>query len=473
MPSTEEVLQKIISAKHCEGHTWAEIGRAVGLSGSAARCRYARRDNSTFPLGYMPVPCPICDPYSTDFSFKEGLNTAELRARLSDDKNIHTLEDLLVYCNVNLDVWKIYDWGVKQWAVGAKDKRGELNWENGKIVDGHLAYSGVSVTPLWSVWAKFVRRKPVAVIPEIHPIVATIERVDTPAPERAGVKWVLIGADGHIGYVKKNMRLVPFHNRRVVHAFLQVAQFLQPEIIVLDGDWTDCAELSDKYLRDPNMTGLMQASLAEGYWIRHQLRVLCPHSKIYELEGNHEVRLNKYLIARAPAVYGLTAINCDIPALSFPGLLNLDHLDIEWVPGYPDNELWIADHALIIHGDSISGVPGATARKILEKYEDIKTVFGHTHRRERANQTRRRRHSRIFGEAVGIGTFADLEGPIPAKSKNFNWQNGFGVMCLDEEDAEIYDVGVSQDGSAIWQGLRFHGEDYTPELIRSFPDFNW
>lgn len=459
------ILRRLISAKECGKHTWGEIGAHVDLSGTAARSRYSRRDRNI-----AAGPCPICNPQ--EFSFQEGGNTAILNVKL-DNTNFHTLEEILEYCQIDLDTWNYVDWGIKHWAVGAKDKQGELVWKDGKIVEGHLSYKGVSVTPLWSAWVKFVRRKPIAVLPEIKPIVATVTPLPAPEPKNAGVRHCLVGADGHVGYIRDGGKLIPFHNRQCIHAFIQVAQFMQPEYIVLDGDWLDCAELSDKYLRDPAMVGLLQPALAEIFWILHQLRTLCPNSKTYYVEGNHCERLNRYLISHAPAIYNLRAINCEVPALSFQSLLDLESLGVEWVGGYPDNELWFEDHVLVIHGDVTSSVPGATAKKVLDKYEDVVTVFGHIHRRERANQTRRRRDGRVFGEAVGIGTLADLEGPIPAKTTNFNWQNSFGVICFDEDDAEVYDASLSQAGEVMWRGLRFSGEDYTDTLRESFPDFHW
>ena len=475
MPDT---INRIIAGRRCpRGHAWDQIGSSLGMSADAVRKRHSRACGAGVEASNE---CPVCGGISPnlDFNNVEGLsfeecgNVATLRATLADPGNIHDLDTLLELCKVDLGTWRVLDWGVKQWAVGAKDKQGQLNWEDGKIVDGHLRYHGVSVTPLWSVWAKFVRIVPVPVVPEIRPVVSAIAPVVCSKPVGDGLQTCLVGADGHVGY-RKNGSLVPFHNRRAVHAFLQVAAFIQPDQIVLAGDWTDAPELSDKYLRDPDMVGVLQPAIAEGHWIRHQLRLLCPSSKIYEMCGNHEDRLRKYLVARAPSVYGLRAANCEVAALSWAALLDLPGLGIEWMDGYPDNQLWLADHAMVYHGDVVSNVPGGTARKVLEKYEDVKTVFGHIHRRERANQTRRRRDGRVMGEAVAVGTLADLDGPIPAQGHDLNWQNSFGVVCYDGSDAEIYDVGVSQVGVAFWNGLRFEGEDYVSQLRADMPEFLW
>ncbi len=466
------MLEQLVAARHC-GHTWPEIMEHTGLTPGKSRIPYYRAmKKGLYQEGDMPCPCPICTDAVGSTSFEETGNTATLRATLADPGNIHDLDTLLELCRVDLSTWRVLDWGVKQWAVGAKDKQGQLNWEDGKIVDGHLSYNGVSVTPLWSVWAKFVRIVPVPVCPVVQPMLSVVTPIVAPPVANGGLKTCLIGADGHFGY-KRCGRLVPFHNRRMVHAFLQIAHFIQPDVIVLDGDWTDAAELSDKFLRLPDMTQMLQPTIAEGHWVRHQLRTLCPKSKIYELEANHEERAVRYLVSRAPAFYDLKAANCEVAALSWENLLGLSQLGIEWLAGYPDNGLWLTDFLMIMHGNVVSNVPGGTARKILEKFEDVKTVSGHIHRRERANQTRKRRNGRVMGEAVVVGTFADLEGPIPAQTNDFNWQNSFGVVYYSDDDAEIHDVGVSQDGIAFWQGLRFEGEDYVGQLRADLPDFRW
>ena len=157
-----ETLHDLAAMRACGGgHSWEEIAQRLGVSWQTARGQWRRNCN-----GSEPGPCPICGEVEHRSGWSEQGNYAEATAH---GGRIRTLDQLLDAAAVDLDTWNIVDWGVKKWEVGAKIEVGRLVFDKGRI-SGELNKQGLGVQDLWSVWAKFVRRVPVAVRPAVQPI---------------------------------------------------------------------------------------------------------------------------------------------------------------------------------------------------------------------------------------------------------------------------------------------------------------
>lgn len=472
----DSTLTCIVAAKHCaEGHTWREIGDKLNLTRQAVRRRYQRRDESEYPGGAMPAPCPICRPPgqgADGMRWKEHGNYGEAA---STGHRIQTLTALLAAAEVDLEQWVIRDWGVKKWEVGAKIKTGHLEWDEGKI-DGYLDYKGLGVQDLWSVWAKFIRREPVFVQPTIQPVQCDCQYTNPPIRTgHPGTRRALIGADAQVGFYLPEISgpLVPFHDRLAIDVFIQLAADLQPDLIVLLGDWNDLPEWTDKFLRSPEFQRLTQPAIEEGHWVRRRLREVCPNSRIEEHEGNHERRMVDYIathLAMAANLKRADEVHM-APVLSVPYLLALDRLGITWVDGYPNDEAWLNDELRLVHGDTASSIPGGTARKYVDESEES-VIFGHIHRRESASLTKRTRHGIRTIEARGIGCLCRIDGAVPARSDRNNWQQSVAIVDYTDDDHNIYDVEIRQ-GRAIWNGRQFVGRDYVEDLRRDNDRWQW
>lgn len=469
----DDFLTTIVAMKHCGRHTWKDMGEYLGWTANMVRGRYRRRSRKEFPKGFMPAPCPVCQAPSekSKIWFEESDNYAEAG---SVDTRIKTLQGLLEAAKVDLETWLIKDWGVKKWEVGAKIKEGHLEWEQGKI-DGYLDYRGLGVQDLWSVWAKFIRKEPVFLLPTIQPIQCAISFPRIARPNKNGIKRALIGADAQVGFCLPRVQgeLVPFHDRLAIDCFTQIAAHLQPDVIILLGDWNDLPEWTDKFVRSPEFKRLTQPALEEGHFIRRRLREACPDSRIEEHEGNHEVRMPNFVAGHLAAAANLKRADqlFNAPVLSIPFLLALDTLGIEWVDNYPNGMSWLYNGLRVEHGDVVSSVPGGTAKKILDDSEES-VIFAHIHRRESASQTKRTRHGIRTIEARGIGCLCRIDGGVPARSDRNNWQQSVAVVDYTEDDHNIYDIEI-KEGRAIWNGQIFQGKDYTENLTKSFPDWKW
>jgi hypothetical protein len=469
----DSTLTAIVAAKHCGQHTWREIGEHFGLAKTTVRARYLHRNKREYPKNEMPRDCPICNPSPEPehLRFEESSNYAEAS---STGDRIQTLDQLLAAAEVDLETWQVRDWGVKKWEVGAKIKSGHLEWDDGKI-DGYLDYKGLGVQPLWSVWAKFIRREPQFIYPTIRPVECNYQYKNPPRMGHAGTSRALIGADAQMGFCLPEVSgpLVPFHDRAAIDLFIQLAADLQPDVVVLLGDWNDLPEWTDKFVRSPEFMRLTQPAIEEGHWVRRRLRQACPNSRIEEHEGNHEVRMPEFIAVHLAAAANLKRADemHMAPVLSIPYLLALDALGIEWVGNYPNDDSWLNDELRLVHGDMASNIPGGTARKYVEDGEES-VIFGHVHRRESASLTKRTRGGIRTIEARGIGCLCRIDGAVPARSARNNWQQSVAIVDYTEDDHNIYDVEI-KNGRAIWNGRQFVGHDYVDDLRRDNDRWNW
>lgn len=72
---------------------------------------------------------------------------------------IHTLDELLEYCKVDLSIWEVERFVVNKWELGRKDRQVDLTYTNG-LANGSVLDTGkVNVEPLFQVKATLIRRK--------------------------------------------------------------------------------------------------------------------------------------------------------------------------------------------------------------------------------------------------------------------------------------------------------------------------
>jgi len=96
---------------------------------------------------------------------------------------------------------------------------------------------------------------------------------------------------------------IPFHEESAIDAALEWGKAKGVNTIVLGGDYMDCYGLSH-FLKDPRKRDLqyeLDAGYEELYYIQNKLH----KAKIIFLPGNHERRLDKYLMLKAPELFSV------------------------------------------------------------------------------------------------------------------------------------------------------------------------
>ena len=455
-----------VAAKRCpEGHSWREIADGIGQK-SWKRCRawFLR-----WPKGEQAGACPIC--HRAGSSFEEHGNYAE--ATVTDER-ITTLDELLARCAVDLETWAVRDWGVKKWEVGAKIKEGHLEWTAGAL-DGHLTYKGLGVQDLWSVWAKFIRRAPVQILPAVQPAMVAVSWAAPADKEREGAERAFVICDCQFGFRKRvrDAKLVPFHDRRVLDVALQICEDEQPDLILFLGDTADLADWSGKFIKEPSFYFTTQPMVLEVPWWLAQFRERCQDARIVVSQGNHEARMPNALLTHLAAAYGLRAADeLELPPqMSLPRLWALHQLGVEWAGGYPDDEVWLSPWLRAKHGNKASAQPGGTARAQL--VAGVSTIFAHAHRKESASAIVMAQGGPRTIHAYSPGCACHRDGRVPGHKRDDNWQQGLGLVAFTEDGMFAAQDTEVVEGRALWGGRVYEARERLGDLQRDLPGWNW
>lgn len=469
-----------------DGVKFSDFAAEYGLKYNAMRSRLDRARREARDAGKMPEPEDL-DPNSTDGPFHveyDGPNKMAVEFTTNYDERITTLEQLLSFANVDLDVWEVQRHIINKWEVGAKVAKRRLRWEDGQIQEGFIDDPGeLTIRPLIQVKAWMVRKKPIPIRPVIKPVTFQVysSNRDTwlPRPPLAtdGLHTALILPDPQFGFTRDitTGRLIPFHDRRALDVALQIAGAWAFDRVAWLGDLIDLAEWSDKFFRSPEMLYTTQAAVVESSWWMARFRAAQPTAKMDAIEGNHDGRMPIAVGTHLAASYNLKpADELDLPpALSVPRLLALHKYNIEWVGDYPNGRIWLNRSLALLHGDIARANPVDTAKAYLDKV-DHSLVFGHIHAEVRAlkNLDGRAGSRRIV--AVCPGCLCRIDGVVPGHNKTQNWSQGVAVAYYDPDgDFHALETITIEDGLAVWGGKIFEAGDPLPMLEADTPGFSF
>lgn len=201
----------------------------------------------------------------------------------------------------------------------------------------------------------------------------------------------------------------PYQDNEAIEAFLRYVEMNgEPNIIVLNGDLLDFYKLS-RFSKDPSGKNpaeeieMLRDFLAE-------LRKASPNSDIYYTIGNHETRLEKYVLDNAPAVACLMDNVFDI--------IKLDKYNIIGCGSVTINDV------VFKHGSRLGSKSGLSAIKEMEAHY-MSGATGHTHRLSRFS-TRKSGKRFIWLET---GCLCDLN---PEYMLNADWEQGFASIVFSE-----------------------------------------
>ncbi len=216
---------------------------------------------------------------------------------------------------------------------------------------------------------------------------------------------------------------------------MKAARDLQPETIVILGDFVDCFAISN-YSKDPTRAMGLEKEISLALKKREQLDALGAKRKIF-IEGNHEDRLKRYLQDKAPELF---------PFVDIPKLLQLSENKWEYVP-YKDatklGKVWLT------HDTGNTG--RYTTYKALDTFQHP-VVIAHSHRIAYAVE------GNATGEAIvgaQFGWLGDVE-QVDYMHKiraNREWALGFGYGYLHKKTGYVSLVPVAIiDYTAVVEG---------------------
>lgn len=369
-----------------------------------------------------------------------------------------TTDEMATKFKVNKKIWEVDHFITNSWPVAAKDVHKNLQFEDG-VVTGEVKSGGMVVTHLYQTKVWWVRKEPFVLTPILHPVDVSKFKFRRNAKIAENINpHILIIPDIQAGYLRIGDTEVPMHDEKALNVIRAISKKYFFSHIIFLGDVLDFAEWSDRWPTPNEQRDTTQKSLVEMSAFITDIRVNNLNSKMIYLEGNHEKRMRQLLIKLVPAAYGLKAVeNIDgFPAMSIPGLLGLDKLDVEWIESYPSGEYWVDETLRIIHG-TVARKSGLTAGHYVNEYE-YSTVFGHIHRRELASRTLWRAGKPTFIFSASPGCLCKIENSsiVPAVKNRNNWQQGAMVITKVNGSWRPEQIDI-EDGIGFFRGNKIEG----------------
>jgi predicted phosphodiesterase len=204
---------------------------------------------------------------------------------------------------------------------------------------------------------------------------------------------------------------VPFHDKRALTVALD--DFKQREVdgILLNGDFMDCVSVSWWEKRPEHRDFAREQKATKD--VLAAIRKAFPQASIIYRAGNHEYRLERYLMTKAPEMY-------DVSEFSFDSLLGLAGFGIKWVAESTQIRM---DKLHIVHGHEYRiGRGVVNPAKIALDRARKNVMLGHYHRI--AEETHRAIDDKITG-AWSVGCLCHLH---PEFMRLNNWQHGYAVV---------------------------------------------
>lgn len=217
---------------------------------------------------------------------------------------------------------------------------------------------------------------------------------------------ILVASDVHI----------PFQDDDAVDAFLEYVRVTQPKAVILNGDILDMFMLS-RFTKGEGRNPLEEISQCRA--LLASLRKLCPDSDIFYVIGNHENRLEKYVLNKAPELASLVE---DVFTI-----LKVEDFKIRGCASVTVN-----DKVVFKHGTLLGNKSGLSAIKEMENAY-MSGCTGHTHRL--CKYIARKSGKKFFW--VETGCLCSLN---PEYMINPNWQQG--IARLDFKSGKVHNAKI-------------------------------
>jgi len=261
-----------------------------------------------------------------------------------------------------------------------------------------------------------------------------------------------------------------FHDEAAMDVALQLISYLEEtdrvDWVINLGDFLDLPA-QGRFDQEAGFAGTTQKALDRGHLFLQQQRAAAgPKADIVLIEGNHDRRMEKFILSNSASAWGLKRANMDeLPVMSIPYLLRLDEIGVEYIDAYPAGAFWLTPTFRAIHGTKARS-NGSTAAAYTNESPHISTIFGHSHRLEIQSRTVFDGRGAISSVAVSPGCLCRVDGAVPSvngsthtdgsPAKHFeNWQQGVTVITVDAEEKAFVELVQISDGEAWFRGKHF------------------
>lgn len=234
----------------------------------------------------------------------------------------------------------------------------------------------------------------------------------------------------------------PYHDVKAYNLMMEVASFLKPNEITFLGDYADFYCVSS-HAKDPRILKMLIEEVEDVIDGFDEIDKTFPDAKKVFLEGNHEFRLERHLIDKAPALFGITSVE---HVLKIDGRPNW-----RFVPYAPNQNHKILGSRLNARHEPLGTTAKATSQRAMAS-----VVYGHIHRIEESHIVGLDGSNHV---AFSVGWLGDKR-----KDKVFHyvkhhwqWQLGFGLVWVDPSNGYFYHqkVHILDNYTCVVNGKKF------------------
>lgn len=221
---------------------------------------------------------------------------------------------------------------------------------------------------------------------------------------------------------------------------LEAATFACVKEIVLLGDYADFYSVS-RHRKDPRVGTLLEEEVDSVKAGLTELDRLFPLAKKVYLSGNHEIRLETYLIEQAPALFGVTDIRELFELRRRPKW--------SYLPFGRDQRYKVLGSELYAFHRPKASTPKNHIAKTF-----VSSVYGDVHKIERAQSVA------LDGKhltAVCPGWLGDVTSRVfDYMPSTPQWQLGFAIISVEDSSKDFYiEVAEIKNNQTIVQGKVF------------------
>lgn len=207
----------------------------------------------------------------------------------------------------------------------------------------------------------------------------------------------------------------PYEDEKAIKAALKFIESKQPDTIILNGDILDMYDVSS-FDKSPDRVQSLQKEINKVTNLFKALRRIAPEAEIIFIKGNHEFRLERYLM-KHPELYSLDA-------LKLPNILELKDYDIKYCDKY-----FKLGNLKFTHGSIVRKFSSYTAHAELDK-NDCSGCSGHTHRLGVCYKQTPSRYLAWYES----GCLCDIH---PEYVDDPDWQQGFLYGYIDKDSFAV------------------------------------
>lgn len=219
-------------------------------------------------------------------------------------------------------------------------------------------------------------------------------------------------------------------------AALAYLKATSPDEVILNGDFLELASVS---LHPGAIAEGLESDFAQGRAGLAEILAAAPRAQVTYLEGNHETRLHRYLVAQAPGLIG---------SLSVVAGLRLASLGIPYIPEGRGHQPILRGSLRIIHGHQApaSGVYHAAKMANLYGAHGQTVAYGHLHRIQSIA-----RPGEDVARAQSIGCLRTIS-PEWEHGRPSGWEHGIGIYFVRPDGITDLYAPAIRNGSFAFGG---------------------